>query len=158
MYRLRMRHSARGDRTANLSFVTDGLRAERERDITINVASPTSPHSVFPANYSGHFHFTRDIVTGASTAHVAVLLVDVLLEPHRADLPLCLSQHAARRPHLIVRVNKIALVDHRPEVFARARAVHGLRRTARRHLSEINPALRAARRLRRQEIPAPAAA
>ena len=116
--------SARGDRAANLAFLTDGLRAEREQGITIDVAYryfATPQRKFILADCPGHFHFTRNLVTGASTAHVALLLVDVrhgLTEQNCRHAFLCTLLGVR---HLIVCVNKMDLVEHRQEAFARVR-------------------------------------
>ncbi len=116
--------AARGDRVANLAFLTDGLRAEREQGITIDVAyrSFATPRRKFiVADCPGHFHFTRNMVTGASTAHVALLLVDVrhgLTEQTCRHAFLCTLLGVRQ---LIVCVNKMDLVDYQPAAFARVR-------------------------------------
>jgi sulfate adenylyltransferase large subunit len=116
--------AARGDLAANLAFLTDGLRAEREQGITIDVAYryfATPRRKFIVADCPGHFHFTRNMVTGASTAHAALLLVDVrhgLTEQTCRHAFLCTLLGVR---HLIVCVNKMDLVDHQPAAFLRVR-------------------------------------
>ncbi len=98
----------------DLSLLTDGLRAEREQGITIDVAYRyfATPRRTFVlADTPGHVQYTRNMVTGASTADVAVVLVDV-----RHGVTEQSRRHAAiaallRVPHLVVVVNKMDLVD-----------------------------------------------
>ena len=108
-----------GDYT-NLALLTDGLRAEREQGITIDVAYryfATPRRKFIIADTPGHIQYTRNMVTGASTADLAVVLVDArkgLVEQSR--------RHAfivtlLRVPHLLVAVNKMDLVDHSEEVY-----------------------------------------
>ena len=105
----------RGLETADLALLTDGLRAEREQGITIDVAYryfATTNRSFILADCPGHVQYTRNTVTGASTADAIVVLVDV-----RKGLLEQTSRHLAvaallRVPHVIVVVNKIDLVDY----------------------------------------------
>ena len=110
----------RGDDYTNLALLTDGLRAEREQGITIDVAYryfSTPVRSFIVADTPGHVQYTRNMVTGASTADLALVLVDArkgVLEQTR--------RHAAlsallRVPHLVLAVNKMDLVDYDDEVF-----------------------------------------
>ena len=104
----------------DLALLTDGLRAEREQGITIDVAyrSFATPRRRFIlADCPGHAQYTRNMVTGASTADLALLLVDA-----RAGLTEQSRRHAAiagllRMRHVIVAVNKMDLVDHSEERF-----------------------------------------
>ncbi|WP_132993069.1 adenylyl-sulfate kinase [Gordonia zhaorongruii] len=110
----------RGDETADLSLLTDGLRAEREQGITIDVAyryfsTPTRKFII--ADSPGHVQYTRNMVTGASTAELAIILVDgrkgVLEQTKRhAFLSSLLGI-----PHLTVCVNKMDLVDYSQERY-----------------------------------------
>nr|MBA2308603.1 50S ribosome-binding GTPase [Pseudonocardiales bacterium] len=111
----------KGLATPDLSLLVDGLRAEREQGITIDVAYRyfATPRREFVlADTPGHVQYTRNTVTGASTAELAVLLVDArygLVEQtrrHTAVLALL------RVPRLVLAVNKIDLVDHDEAVFA----------------------------------------
>lgn len=111
----------RGDGHVNLALLTDGLRAEREQGITIDVAYRyfATPRRKFVlADCPGHVQYTRNMVTGCSTADVAVLLVDArngVVEQSR--------RHAAIAtllgiPHLVVCVNKMDLVAYDEQRFA----------------------------------------
>ena len=114
----------RGDAYTDLALLTDGLRAEREQGITIDVAYryfATPRRKFILADCPGHFQYTRNMVTGASSAQLALLLIDV-----RAGLTEQTCRHAflatlLRIKHLIVCVNKMDLVDFRQEDFDRVR-------------------------------------
>lgn len=115
----------RGLTAADLALLTDGLRAEREQGITIDVAYryfATAQRSFVLADCPGHVQYTRNTVTGSSTADVVVLLVDArkgVLEQTRRHLAVTAL---LRVPHVIVAVNKIDLVDFSQEVFDRVNA------------------------------------
>jgi bifunctional enzyme CysN/CysC len=109
----------------NLALLTDGLRAEREQGITIDVAYRyfhTPRRKFIIADTPGHEQYTRNMVTGASTADLALVLVDarkgVLEQSHRHAFIASLL----RIPHLVVCVNKMDLVDWDQEVFDRITA------------------------------------
>ena len=110
----------RGDGYVNLALLTDGLRAEREQGITIDVAyrSFVTPRRRFQlADAPGHVQYTRNMVTGASTADVAIILVDArkgVIEQTRRH-----SYIAAilGTPHVVVAVNKMDLADFSEERF-----------------------------------------
>jgi sulfate adenylyltransferase large subunit len=111
----------RGDGYVNLALLTDGLRAEREQGITIDVAYryfATPNRRFILADTPGHEQYTRNMVTGASTADVALILVDArkgVVEQtrrHRAIASLL------RIPHTVVCVNKMDLVGFSQEAFA----------------------------------------
>jgi sulfate adenylyltransferase subunit 1 len=110
----------RGHEGTDLALLTDGLRAEREQGITIDVAYryfATANRSFVLADCPGHVQYTRNTVTGASTADVVVLLVDArkgLLEQTRRHLAVAAL---LRVPHVVVAVNKIDLVDWSQERF-----------------------------------------
>ncbi|GAB89726.1 adenylyl-sulfate kinase [Gordonia rhizosphera] len=112
--------AARGDEYADLALLTDGLRAEREQGITIDVAYryfSTPKRKFIIADTPGHVQYTRNMVTGASTAHLALILVDarkgVLEQTKRhAFLSTLLGI-----PHLTICVNKMDLVDWSQERF-----------------------------------------
>ncbi|MEO3822128.1 GTP-binding protein [Plantactinospora sp. B24E8] len=114
--------SARGDEYTNLALLTDGLRAEREQGITIDVAYryfATPRRKFIIADTPGHIQYTRNMVTGASTADLALILVDArkgLVEQSRRHAFLC---SLLRVPHLVLCVNKMDLVDWSQEVFER---------------------------------------
>src|SRR5450756_1512499 len=110
----------RGLAHADLALLTDGLRAEREQGITIDVAYryfATADRSFILADCPGHVQYTRNTVTGASTADAVVLLVDArrgVLEQTRRHLAVAAL---LRVPHVIVAVNKIDLVDFDEETY-----------------------------------------
>ncbi len=115
----------RGDEHTNLALLTDGLRAEREQGITIDVAYRyfTTPRRKFIiADTPGHIQYTRNMVTGASTADLAIILVDArkgLTEQSRRH---SFIASLLRIPHLVLAVNKMDLVDYDQETFERIRA------------------------------------
>ncbi|QKE85806.1 GTP-binding protein [Arthrobacter sp. NEB 688] len=114
----------RGEDYTNLALLTDGLRAEREQGITIDVAYRyfASPKRKFIiADTPGHIQYTRNMVTGASTADLALVLVDArkgLVEQSRRHAFLATLLQV---PHLVLVVNKMDLVDYSQEVFERLR-------------------------------------
>ena len=111
---------AHGDDYVNLALLTDGLRAEREQGITIDVAYryfATPRRKFIIADTPGHTQYTRNMVTGASTADLAIVLVDArkgLLEQSRRHAFIATM---LRVPHLVLAVNKMDLVDYSEEVF-----------------------------------------
>jgi bifunctional enzyme CysN/CysC len=112
----------RGEEHTNLALLTDGLRAEREQGITIDVAYryfATPRRKFIIADTPGHIQYTRNMVTGASTADLAIILVDArkgLLEQSRRHAFLTTL---LRVPHLVLAVNKMDLVDYDQAVFDR---------------------------------------
>ncbi|MCW2831224.1 MAG: sulfate adenylyltransferase [Aeromicrobium sp.] len=112
----------RGMASADLALLTDGLRSEREQGITIDVAYryfATAERSFILADCPGHVQYTRNTVTGASTADVVVLLVDVrhgIQEQTRRHLAVA---SLLRVPHVVVVVNKIDLVDFDEDTYTR---------------------------------------
>jgi bifunctional enzyme CysN/CysC len=112
--------AARGDEYTNLALLTDGLRAEREQGITIDVAYryfATPRRKFIIADTPGHIQYTRNMVTGASTADLALILVDArkgLVEQSRRHAFLC---SLLRVPHMVLCVNKMDLVDYSQDVF-----------------------------------------
>ncbi len=112
----------RGEDYTNLALLTDGLRAEREQGITIDVAYryfATPRRKFIIADTPGHIQYTRNMVTGASTADLAVVLVDA-----RNGLTEQSRRHAflttlLRVPHLVLAVNKMDLVGHESAAFER---------------------------------------
>jgi sulfate adenylyltransferase large subunit len=109
-----------GDGTFNLALLTDGLRAEREQGITIDVAYryfATPKRSFVLADTPGHAQFTRNMVTGASVSDVAVVLVDArhgVVEQTRRHVSIAAL---LRVSHLVLAVNKMDLVDWDEERF-----------------------------------------
>jgi len=114
----------RGDGYVNLALLTDGLRAEREQGITIDVAYryfQTARRKFIIADTPGHVQYTRNMVTGASTADLSIVLVDA-----RAGVVEQSKRHAyiaslLRIPHLVVAVNKMDLVDFDEAAYDRIR-------------------------------------
>jgi bifunctional enzyme CysN/CysC len=110
----------RGDEQTDLALLTDGLRAEREQGITIDVAHryfATPKRKFVIADTPGHVQYTRNMVTGASTASLALLLVDArkgVLEQTRRH---ALLSSLLRVPHLILCVNKMDLVDYDEAIY-----------------------------------------
>ena len=110
----------RGDGYLNLALLTDGLRAEREHGITIDVAYryfATARRKFILADTPGHEQYTRNMVTGASTADLSIVLVDA-----RKGVSEQTRRHAyiaslLRIPHLVVCVNKMDLVGYDEDVF-----------------------------------------
>ena len=109
-----------GHEGTNLALLTDGLRAEREQGITIDVAYRyfATPHRKFIiADTPGHVQYTRNMVTGASTADLAIVLIDArkgVLEQSRRH---AFIASLLRIPHLVVAVNKMDLVGHDQDRF-----------------------------------------
>ena len=104
----------RGDDYTDLSLLTDGLRAEREQGITIDVAYryfATPRRKFILADTPGHIQYTRNMVTGASTADIALIVVDArrgITEQSRRHAFLATLLGV---PHLVLCVNKMDLVD-----------------------------------------------
>ncbi len=114
----------RGDGYVNLALLTDGLRAEREQGITIDVAYryfATPKRKFIIADTPGHIQYTRNMVTGASTANLAIVLVDarhgVVEQTRRHAFIASLLQIK----HLVLCINKMDLVDYRQEKFEQIR-------------------------------------
>ena len=111
---------SRGDNDVDLALLTDGLRSEREQGITIDVAYryfATPKRKFIIADTPGHVQYPRTMVTGASTANAALILIDarngVIEQTYRHSYIASLLQI----PHIIVCVNKMDLVDYKEEVF-----------------------------------------
>jgi bifunctional enzyme CysN/CysC len=111
---------ARGDEQVNLALLTDGLRAEREQGITIDVAYryfATPKRKFIIADTPGHVQYTRNMVTGASTADLALVLIDArkgVLEQSRRH---AFIASLLRIPHIVLCVNKMDLVGYDQDVF-----------------------------------------
>ncbi len=110
----------RGEEYVNLALLTDGLRAEREQGITIDVAYryfSTPKRKFIIADTPGHIQYTRNMVTGASTANLAIILVDarkgIIEQTYRHSYIASLLQI----PHIIVCINKMDLVDWDEKTF-----------------------------------------
>lgn len=115
----------RGSDYTDLALLTDGLRSEREQGITIDVAYryfATPRRKFIIADTPGHVQYTRNMVTGASTADAALILIDArkgVLEQSRRHAFLASLLGV---PHIVVCVNKMDLVDYSEEVFEEIRA------------------------------------
>jgi bifunctional enzyme CysN/CysC len=115
----------RGDERVNLALLTDGLRAEREQGITIDVAYryfATKRRKFIIADTPGHVQYTRNMVTGASTASLAIVLVDArhgIVEQSRRHAYI---SSLLRIPHLVFAVNKMDLVNWDEATFRRIEA------------------------------------
>ncbi len=110
----------RGEEGVNLALLTDGLKSEREQGITIDVAYryfSTPKRKFIIADTPGHIQYTRNMVTGASTANVALVLIDarhgVVEQTKRHAIIASLLQI----PHLVICINKMDLVDYSQEVY-----------------------------------------
>jgi sulfate adenylyltransferase large subunit len=115
----------RGDQRMDLALLTDGLRAEREQGITIDVAYryfATPKRKFIIGDCPGHVQYTRNMVTGASTANLALILIDarhgVIEQTRRHSFITSLL----RIPHLVVCVNKMDLVGWSKEAYEKIRA------------------------------------
>jgi len=110
----------RGEEGVNLALLTDGLRAEREQGITIDVAYryfATPKRKFIIADTPGHIQYTRNMVTGASTANLAIILVDArkgVIEQTRRH---AIIASLLGIPHIVVCVNKMDLVDYSKAIF-----------------------------------------
>jgi sulfate adenylyltransferase subunit 1 len=114
----------RGEEHVNLALLTDGLRAEREQGITIDVAYryfATPKRKFIIADTPGHIQYTRNMVTGASTANAAIILVDARNGVLEQTLRHSYIASLLRIPHIIICVNKMDLVNYREEVFEKIR-------------------------------------
>ncbi len=127
----RAKHKRTVGDTIDLSLLTDGLEAEREQGITIDVAYryfATPKRKFIIADTPGHEQYTRNMVTGASTADAVIILVDVskvkLREDGGVDLLIQTKRHSTiahllQIEHVVVAVNKMDLVDYDQEVYER---------------------------------------
>jgi bifunctional enzyme CysN/CysC len=116
--------AGRGAAQLDFSLITDGLKAEREQGITIDVAYryfSTAKRRFIIADTPGHEQYTRNMATGASTADLAIVLIDaqagVVTQSKRHGFIASLL----KVPHLVVAINKMDLVDYDERVFARIR-------------------------------------
>ncbi|AZQ62597.1 sulfate adenylyltransferase subunit CysN [Flammeovirga pectinis] len=116
---------SRGDENVNLALLTDGLKAEREQGITIDVAYryfATPKRKFIIADTPGHIQYTRNMVTGASTANLAIVLVDArngVIEQTRRHTFIA---SLLKIKHIVVAVNKMDLVDYSEEQFNKIKA------------------------------------
>jgi sulfate adenylyltransferase large subunit len=110
----------RGDGYLNLALLTDGLRAEREQGITIDVAYryfQTPRRKFIIADTPGHEQYTRNMVTGASTADLSIVLVDARKGVSEQTRRHAYISSLLRIPHVLVAVNKMDLVSYDEDVF-----------------------------------------
>ncbi|MDQ6836040.1 MAG: GTP-binding protein [Actinomycetota bacterium] len=110
----------RGDGYLNLALLTDGLRAEREQGITIDVAYryfQTPRRKFIIADTPGHEQYTRNMVTGASTADLSIMLIDARKGVSEQTRRHAFISSLLRIPHVVVCVNKMDLVGYSEDVF-----------------------------------------
>ncbi len=110
----------RGDENVNLALLTDGLKAEREQGITIDVAYryfATPKRKFIIADTPGHTQYTRNMVTGASTANLAIILIDARKGVIEQTKRHSFIANLLRIQHLVIAVNKMDLVDYSEEVY-----------------------------------------
>ena len=110
----------RGEEVVNLALLTDGLRAEREQGITIDVAYryfATPKRKFIIADTPGHIQYTRNMVTGASTANVALILIDARNGVVEQTVRHAFLASMLNIPHIIVCVNKMDMMDYQQDVF-----------------------------------------
>jgi sulfate adenylyltransferase subunit 1 len=117
---IRATSEKRGEEYVNLALLTDGLRAEREQGITIDVAYryfATPKRKFIIADTPGHIQYTRNMVTGASTANAAIILIDARKGLIEQTMRHTYIASLLRIPHLIVCVNKMDIVEYKEDVF-----------------------------------------
>ncbi|MBC7981017.1 MAG: GTP-binding protein, partial [Armatimonadetes bacterium] len=110
----------RGDENVNLALLTDGLKAEREQGITIDVAYryfATPKRKFIIADTPGHTQYTRNMVTGASTANLAIILIDARKGVIEQTKRHSFIANLLRIQHLVVAVNKMDLVDYSEKIY-----------------------------------------
>ncbi len=113
---------SRGNEEVNLALLTDGLRAEREQGITIDVAYryfATPKRKFIIADTPGHIQYTRNMVTGASTADLSIILVDARHGVLEQTVRHSYISSLLGIPHIVVAINKMDLVDFSEAVFNR---------------------------------------
>ena len=115
----------KGDETVNLALLTDGLRAEREQGITIDVAYryfATPKRKFIIADTPGHIQYTRNMVTGSSTSNLSIILVDAR---HGVVEQTCRHTFISSLlgiPHVVFCINKMDLVDYSEEVYEKIKS------------------------------------
>ena len=110
----------RGEKNVNLALLTDGLKAEREQGMTIDVAYryfATPKRKFIIADTPGHIQYTRNMVTGASTANLAIILIDARKGVIEQTKRHCFVANLLCIQHLVVAVNKMDLVGYAEEVY-----------------------------------------
>ncbi len=113
-----------GEEGVNLALLTDGLRAEREQGITIDVAYryfATPKRKFIIADTPGHIQYTRNMVTGASTANLAIILIDARNGVIEQTLRHSYIASLLRIPHIAVCINKMDLENYSEEVYEKIR-------------------------------------
>ena len=120
MEAIKLSSERKGDENVNLALLTDGLKSEREQGITIDVAYryfSTPKRKFIIADTPGHIQYTRNMVTGASTANLAIILIDarkgVIEQTKRHSLIASLLGI----PHVVICINKMDLVEYKEEYF-----------------------------------------
>ena len=112
----------RGDEHVNLALLTDGLKAEREQGITIDVAYryfATPKRKFIIADTPGHIQYTRNMVTGASTANLAIILIDARKGVIEQTKRHSFIANLLRIQHVVLAVNKMDLVDYDEATYNR---------------------------------------
>lgn len=120
MEQLEQASELRGEEQVNLALLTDGLRAEREQGITIDVAYryfATPKRKFIIADTPGHVQYTRNMVTGASTANLAIILVDARQGVLEQTIRHSYIASLLGIPHILICVNKMDLVEYSEAVF-----------------------------------------
>ena len=110
----------KGDENVNLALLTDGLRAEREQGITIDVAYryfATPKRKFIIADTPGHIQYTRNMVTGASTSNLSIILVDARQGVVEQTCRHTFISSLLGIPHVVFCINKMDLVDYSEDVF-----------------------------------------
>jgi sulfate adenylyltransferase subunit 1 len=117
---IRATSERRGEEGVNLALLTDGLKSEREQGITIDVAYryfATPKRKFIIADTPGHIQYTRNMVTGASTANVALILIDARHGVAEQTRRHAIIASLLQIPHLVVCINKMDLVDFSEEAY-----------------------------------------
>jgi sulfate adenylyltransferase subunit 1 len=117
----------RGEEYVNLALLTDGLRAEREQGITIDVAYryfATPKRKFIIADTPGHIQYTRNMVTGASTANAALILIDARKGVIEQTMRHTYIASLLKIPHIIVCINKMDLVEFSGETFEKIKTAY----------------------------------
>jgi len=120
MEQLELASERRGEEQINLALLTDGLRAEREQGITIDVAYryfATPKRKFIIADTPGHVQYTRNMVTGASTANLAIILVDARHGVLEQTIRHSYIASLLGIPHILICVNKMDLVEYSEEIY-----------------------------------------
>ena len=115
----------KGDEEVDLALLTDGLRAEREQGITIDVAYryfATPKRKFIIADTPGHTQYTRNMVTGASTANLAIILIDARNGVLEQTLRHTYIANLLNIPHIVFCINKMDLVDYKQDVYENIKA------------------------------------